>query len=329
MSFATSGLHHVTAIATRPQANVEFYVRLLGQRLVKRTVNYDDPQTWHLYFGGPLGQPGTVMTFFSWPGAGPAVRGAGETTAVAYRVPAGALDAWRQRLDDHQLAHSSFERFGERVLAFADPDGTPLELVEASNGGPLLNWPGAPLPGGLAPQGLHAVTLSAPRLDATVTALERALGMQVIASDEAGTARRVRLGPKPAADPLSYPPGGYLDLLEVPSALQGRLGSGAIHHVALRASATGLEEAREALLSAGLTPTPVKNRLYFKSVYFKEPGGAILEVATDEPGFTVDEPADELGLAFKLPEWLESERDFLRARLPVTASPEYADRWNQ
>ncbi len=330
MSFTTPGLHHVTAIATRPQANVEFYVRLLGLRLVKRTVNYDDPQTWHLYFGGPLGQPGTVLTFFSWPGVGPAVRGAGEPTAVAYRVPAGGLDAWQQRLDDHRLAHSTFERFGERVLAFTDPDGTPLELVEASNQGPLLNWPGAPVPGALASQGLHAVTLTAPQIDETVAVLTRALGMQVVATDETAAARRVRIGPKPVDGTLSYPAGGYLDLVEAPSALPGRLGSGGIHHVALRCGGGGkLEEAREALLSEGLTPTPVKNRLYFKSVYFKEPGGAILEVATDEPGFTVDEPADELGLAFKLPEWLESERDFLRARLPVTASPEYADRWNQ
>lgn len=332
MSFVSTGLHHVTAIAGRPQANIEYYVRLLGLRLVKRTVNYDDPQTYHLYFGGPLGQPGTLITFFPWAGAGPAVRGAGETTAVAFRVPVGALDAWRHRLADHQIAYTTSERFGQTVVAFADPDGTPLELVEGETGIRALNWPGAPVSDALALQGLHSVSVAAPRLDKTVAVLSRALGMVVVSDDHAaGGARRVRLGPSAAQSALpnatSYPTGGYLDLHEVPSALPARLGTGSIHHVALRSSGADLEEVREALLAEDLAPTTVKNRHYFKSVYFKEPGGAVFEVATDAPGFTVDEPADELGLAFKLPEWLESERDFLRARLPVTASPEYADRW--
>lgn len=328
MPLATSGLHHVTAIAGRPQANIEFYVRLLGLRLVKRTVNYDDPQTYHFYFGGPLGQPGTVTSFFPWPGAGPAVRGAGEPLALAYRVPTGMLAAWRARLDDHGLTHSGHERFGEEVLAFSDPDGTPLELIEAAREAPLLNWPGAPVPGGMALQGLHAVTVAAPRLDATVAALEGALGMRVVASERDATgARRVRVGPGATGERLPYPAGGYLDLSEVPAPAQARLGSGSVHHVALRVADGALDEAREALALAGLSPTGVKDRNYFRSVYFREPGGAVFEVATDGPGFTVDEPTDELGLAFKLPAWLESEREFLRGRLPVTASPEYADRW--
>jgi len=332
MSFASTGLHHVTAIAGRPQANIEYYVRLLGLRLVKRTVNYDDPQTYHLYFGGPLGQPGTVITFFPWAGAGPAVRGAGETTAVAFRVPVGALDAWRQRLTDHQISFTTAERFGQAVVAFLDPDGTPLELAEGETGIRALNWPGAPVSDTMALQGLHSVSVAAPQLDKTVAVLTGALGLQVVSEDRvAGGARAVRLAPGAAQTALpnavSYPAGGYVDLLEVPSASPARLGTGSIHHFALRSSAADLEEVRERLLAEGLTPTPIKNRHYFKSVYFKEPGGAVLEVATDAPGFTVDEPADELGLAFKLPEWLESERDFLRARLPVTASPEYADRW--
>ncbi len=328
MPSVITGLHHVTAIAGRPQANIEFYVRLLGLRLVKRTVNYDDPQTYHFYFGGPLGQPGTVLTFFPWPGAGPAVRGAGEPLALAYRVPPGMLDAWRQRLDDHRLAHSSFDRFGEEVLAFADPDGTPLELVEAQPGAPLLNWPGAPVPGGMALQGLHAATVAAPSLDATLAVLEGVLHMRTVASEVGSDgARRVRVGQADAPAGLVYPAGGYLDLVEVPERAQSRLGTGSIHHVALRVVGDDLEEVRADLKAAGLAPTTVKDRNYFRSVYFKEPGGAVLEVATDGPGFTVDEAADELGLAFKLPSWLESEREFLRGRLPVTASPEYADRW--
>lgn len=329
MPVATLGLHHVTGIATRPQANIEFWVRLLGQRLVKRTVNYDDPQTYHFYFGGPMGQPGTVATFFPWQGAGPAVRGAGESVAVAYRVPPGGLTAWRRRLDDHGLAHATFERFGEEVVAFQDPDGVPLELTEAAGGGPRLVWPDAPLPDGLTLQGLHAVTVAAPRLDATASVLEEALGMRVAAEDVGGSGRRVRLAPGPSPEGLAYPAGGFIDLVEVQDQQPGRLGAGSLHHVALRVKDAEIAEARAALLAAGLKPTVVKDRTYFKSVYFKEPGGAILEVATDGPGFLVDEPADELGLAFKLPAWLESERDFLRARLPVTASPEYADRWRR
>lgn len=327
MSFATAGLHHVTAIATRPQANIEFYVRLVGLRLVKRTVNYDDPQTYHFYFGDPLGRPGTVISFFAWPGSGPAVRGAGEATAVAFRVPEGALAPWRARLSQHRLQYENFERFGEEVVAFSDPDGTPLELVETDLGGVAPDtWPDAPLPAALAVQGLHAVTITAPDLDKTSDLLERTLGLKVVAEEvdrpqDGGlsTGRRMRLSAGP----------NFVDLLEVPRPLQGRWGAGSLHHVALRAEgAEQQQEAREQLIAAGVLAGSVKDRLYFKSSYFTEPGGAIIEVATDGPGFTFDEEATELGLAFKLPEWLESEREFLRSRLPVTASPEYADRYN-
>lgn len=320
MSFVTPGLHHVTAIATRPQGNIEFYVRLLGLRLLKRTVNYDDPQTYHFYFGDALGRPGSVLTFFPWPGTGPATRGAGEASAVAFRVPPDALPLWRDRLDQHRLEHASFERFGEEVLAFADPDGTPLELVEGPlRGSSPETWPGAPLPAVMAPQSLHAATVAAPKAQATSELLQEVFGMQLVGEDDG----RLRLAAGNGAE------GSYLDLVKVPAALPGRWGAGSIHHLAMRAGDEGeLAAARAALEEHGLKPTAVKNRLYFKSVYFEEPGGAIFEVATDAPGFTVDEPADELGLGFKLPEWLETEREFLRGRLPVTASPEYADRFN-
>lgn len=327
MSFATAGLHHVTAIATRPQANIEFYVRLLGLRLLKRTVNYDDPQTYHLYYGDALGRPGTVISFFAWPGAGPAVRGAGEANAVAFRVPPGALEPWRARLSQHRLAFDSFERFGEEVVAFSDPDGIPLELVEVDLGGATPDtWPEAPLPAALAVQGLHGVTITAPDLDVTSAVLVNGLGLTVEdeevgvpRSDGAGTGRRRRLSAG----------ANFIDLVEAPQPLQGRWGAGSLHHVAVRAADEEQQRlAIERLTAAGVAPGTVKNRLYFKSSYLTEPGGAILEVATDGPGFTVDEDAAELGLAFKLPEWLESEREFLRSRLPVTASPEYADRYN-
>jgi len=325
MSITISGLHHVTAMAGRAQAAIEYYVRLLGLRLVKRTVNFDDPQTYHFYFGDQLGRPGSVVTFFPWLGAGPAVRGAGEATALALRVPPGALDAWRARLDEHGVSHATTERFGAEVVAFTDPDGTPLELVEGAGGEPET-WPGAPLPASQAVQGLHAATLLAPELDATAALLER-LGLARAAEerDEAGThagRRRVRFAD---GDGLTH-----LDLLEAPERAPGRWGTGSIHHVALRAADDdALAAARELLAELELNPTKAKDRHYFRSVYFQEPGGAVLEIATDGPGFTVDEPADELGLGFRLPPWLEGERDFLRGRLPVTASPEYADRFSR
>lgn len=327
MSFVTSGLHHLTAIATRPQGNIEFYVRFLGLRLVKRTVNYDDPQTYHLYFGDALGRPGSVVSFFPWPGAGPAVRGAGEAAALALRVPPGALALWADRLEQHGLSHSVKERLGEELIAFEDPDGLPLELIETPLAGSVPeNWPGSPVAAALAVQGLHSTTVLAPALDATAALLER-LGLEPVeeapeTDNDGQRRRRIRLaGGLPGRR-------SYVDLLESARPQPGRLGAGSIHHLALHVKdEEALLAARELLAEADLTPTKVKNRTYFKSVYFKEPGGAIFELATDGPGFTVDEPADELGLAFRLPEWLETERDFLRGRLPVTASPEYADRF--
>ncbi len=318
----------MTAIATRPQGNIEFYVRFLGLRLVKRTVNYDDPQTYHLYFGDALGRPGSVVSFFPWAGAGPAVRGAGESVAAAFRVPPGSLALWADRLQQHDLAHRFEDRFGEEIIAFTDPDGVPLELVEAPlKGAAPETWPGAPVPAAMAVQGLHSATVLAPALDDTALILEQ-LGMHLVseapeADEDGGRRRRVRLSAGEHGAETK------VDLLEVDGAQPGRLGAGSIHHIAFRLKdEEALAEAQEFLAQADLSPTKVKNRTYFKSVYFKEPGGAIFELATDGPSFTADEAPDELGLSFKLPEWLESERDFLRGRLPVTASPEYADRFS-
>lgn len=321
MSFTTSGLHHVTAIARRPQSNIDFYVRVLGLRLVKRTVNYDDPETYHFYFGDAVGAPGTLLTFFPWPGAGPGTRGAGETVAVALRTQAAALDGWRERLAAHGLACSTRERFGAEVVAFTDPDGTPIELVGAGGGAPTP-WLGSPLPEPLAVRGVHAVTIASPRIDATTALLQGAFGLRVEAESAQEGAVRRRLAAGEGAQRT------FVDVLEAPEPLAARWGSGSIHHVAFRAAdEPDQAAARAALLSAGLAVTKVKDRHYFRSIYATEPGGAIVEVATDGPGFTVDEPADELGLGLKLPPWLEQERATLRGRLPVTASPEYADRW--
>lgn len=324
MPFTTSGLHHVTAIARRPQSNIDFYVRVLGLRLVKRTVNYDDPETYHFYFGDAVGSPGTLLTFFPWPGAGPGTRGAGETVAVALRTQAAALDGWRARLAAHGLACSTHERFGAEVVAFADPDGTPIELVAVDADPPTpAPWPASSVPEPMAVRGVLAVTITSPRIDDTTALLHGAFGLGVEAESlQDGTLRR-RLAAGTGAGRT------FVDVLEAPEPLAARWGSGSIHHVAFRAAdEPDQAAARSALLSAGLAVTKVKDRRYFRSIYATEPGGAIVEVATDGPGFTVDEPADELGLGLKLPPWLEQERATLRGRLPVTASPEYADRWS-
>lgn len=339
MTITTSGLHHVTAIAGRPQANIEYYVRLLGLRLIKRTVNYDDPLTYHLYFGDALGNPGSVLTFFPWPGAGPAERGSAETTAITLRVPAGGLDYWRATLSLHRQAFTETVRLGESVLSFTDPDGVPLELVEgaeppapsASSGAapndalpiadilrPARYWSSSPVASGDAIIGIDGVTLSLFDHVGTAALLTEVLGYTVTGSEDDRTR-------------LTLPGSGIgarIDLLATPRDTQARLGTGSVHHVAFRLpDRAALDAAREELLTAGLRPTKVKNRLYFQSVYFTDPAGTILELATDGPGFTVDEPPDELGLALKLPEWLEAEREYFRSRLPVTASPEYADRF--
>jgi len=329
-AFATPGLHHVTAIAGRPQANIDFYVRVLGLRLVKRTVNYDDPETYHFYFGDAEGTPGTLLTFFPWPGAGPGVRGAGETTAIALRAPANALDAWRDRLREHGRPFATSERFGQELVAFEDPDGTPLELVATpadgseEGAGVARPWAASPLPPSMALGAMHSVTITAPRLDDTDRLLRERLGLRPVGeAHEPSGARRLRF----EAGGPEHP--SFVDLLEAPSPLPGRWGAGSIHHVAFRAADDDAHaDARTALLGAGLPVTKVKDRHYFRSIYVTEPGGAILEVATDGPGFTIDEPLDELGLALKLPPWLEPERATLRGRLPVTTSPEYADRWS-
>lgn len=316
MAFTTSGIHHVTAIAVKPQATIEFHARVLGLRLVKRTVNFDDPQTYHLYFGDAEGAPGTILSLFPWPGAGRGERGDGEARRIGLRVPEGSLDFWRERLTHAGIVHSAVASFGEESLRFEDPDGIPLDLTAVGAPG-AGSWGGSGVGAEVAISGIHSVTLSAPRLEDTVDLLTSALGMIVT-----GTEAATRLAS------VSGPAGGHIDLVPVPEKTRGRWGAGSIHHVALRAADEATQdEARAALQAHGLETRDYKDRHYFRSLYFNEPSGSILEIATDGPGFTVDEPLDELGLAFRLPQWLESDRAFLRQRLAVTASPEYADRF--
>lgn len=332
MSVQTRGVHHTSGIGGRAQHSIEFYYRVLGLRLVKRTVNYDDPSTYHLYFGDASGNPGSVLTLFSWPGSGAGHPGATSTREVALRVPPGALESWRSRLTEADVPHVASHRLGREHLAFEDPDGLRLAVVEGEPPPIPRPEPGADPASLLAPVRYFAPPFVPPEqavvcidhvtLETTDVGAYSEILRGILALDEvASTDGRVRLAPRGSED---Y---GARALELAPSDREGRtsFGKGSYHHVALEVeNDEALEQARALVMSAGLAPTKIKERTYFRSVYFSGPGGAVIELATRGPGFTADEPLEELGLGFKLPEWLESERQFIRSQLPVTASPEYA-----
>lgn len=302
------GLHHVTAIAGRPARNLAFYRDVLGLRLVKRTVNFDDPGTWHLYFGDEDGSPGSILTFFPHPHAMPGQHGRGQAGETAFAVPAGALDFWARRLTDLGVAVERLEpRFGESALRFEDPDGLALEIVGDAGVGALPAWTAGPVPADHAIRGIRGVTLWLAGGAATAAVL-KTLGYV-----EAGTeGDRTRfLAPGKVL-------GGVVDIVDVGAAPRGSLGAGTVHHIAFRASDDAAQaQAAKALTDAGFGVTEQKERNYFRSVYFREPGGIIFEIATDDPGFAADEPREALGTTLKLPEWLEPARARIEAALPA------------
>ena len=318
-----SGLHHVTAIASDAQANLDFYAGVLGLRLVKRTVNFDDPGTYHFYFGDETGSPGTILTFFPWTGVPRGTIGAGQVTATAFAIPATALDYWRGRLDEHGVAARAVKRLGEDVLEIEDPDGLKLELIAvAVDAGARCAaaprdlapaWSKGPVPVEHALRGLHSVTLTpAGPLARSLGVLEGLMGFEPVSVD----AERTRLrGAGPGA-------GTLVDLLDAPGAPAGRMGAGTVHHVAWRAADDDTQLAwRTRLADGGLRPTEVLDRQYFHSIYFREPGHILYEVETDTPGFGWDEPADELGTHLKLPPWLERDRAEIERSLPRVQLP--------
>lgn len=321
MNRPLAGIHHITAMAGDPRANVAFYTRVLGQRLVKRTVNFDDPGTHHLYYGDAVGTPGTILTFFPWPGARRGVRGNGEAVAVAYAVAPGALEFWQARLAQAGAAAGPLgERFGARVLPLLDPDGMAVELIE-SDAAPVAHWAEGPVEAGAALRGFHGVTLQVADAGASGALLEESFGYTQVGS-EGNRTRYVAGGAGGAgsAGGAGGAPGRTVDLLVPPGAappVRSRLGAGSIHHVALRVAGDAEQaERRAALLRAGFSLTPVQDRQYFRSVYFREPGGVLYELATDGPGFDRDEAVAELGGALKLPPWLEPRRAAIEAALP-------------
>lgn len=297
----TRGIHHVTSVAGSAQGNVDFYTGRLGLRLVKRTVNFDDPGTWHLYYGDELGSPGTLVTFFPWQGIRQGHPGVGEAGATAYAVERAALDQWADSLD---LEQEPVERLGELVISFRDTDGSRLEFVGVDD-----------LAGendGI--RGFHGVSLSVARPEPTARLLMDVLGYESVGQE--GDRLRFTAAGEAA--------GREVDLVISDVSSPARLGAGSVHHVAFRARDEEEQASfRDELLSSGLDVTPVQDRQYFKSIYFREPGGVLFEIATDPPGMLVDEPIETLGTELRLPPRYESSRGQIEASLPpISATPE-------
>lgn len=312
MTLATSGLHHVTAIVSDPQRNADFYLRALGLRLVKTTVNFDDPGVYHLYYGDEAGRPGTLLTFFPISEVPRGRRGAGQATTTAFSVPETSIGWWRQHLRELGVEVGEVaERDGEHALTFHDPDGLELSLVAHPRGDPRDPWDNGLVPPEHGIRGLHSVTVATAAEDGTAAMFEE-LGLHQVGRD--GNRLRFAAG--------QGGPGELVDVVVEPDAPRGLVAGGTVHHVAWRAPDEATQERwRAELVERGAKVTSILDRQYFRSIYFREPGGSLLEIATDQPGFAVDEPLLELGRALKLPPWLEPDREQIEAALPKLSLP--------
>jgi glyoxalase family protein len=302
------GIHHVTAIAGKPARNLAFYTRTLGLRFVKKTVNFDDPGSYHFYFGDESGSPGTILTFFPWQHAAPGRDGIGVAQITQFRVPEKSLAAWAQRLSDAGVQHAAASvRFGQPVLVFADPDGMQLALVGIAGAEREPTWSGGAVAADAAIRGFHGVTLLLEAATSTAAVLAGVLGFQQAAREGDCVRYQAQAGI-----------GGVIDIREAPRLAPARLGRGSVHHIAFRASDDREQAAmaRKLVANHDLHPTGQKDRQYFRSIYFREPGGVLFEIATDQPGFAIDEPLADLGKSLKLPPFLESRRHALEAALP-------------
>ncbi len=303
-----AGLHHVTAVAGDPRRNVDFYTRVLGLRLIKRTVNFDDPSTYHLYYGDSVGTPGSVLTFFPWAGVRRGRPGTGQAYATAFSVPAGSLPFWTARLLAHGVALAPpISRFGDEALAFTDPDGLVLELIATSEPDARTAHAHPEISAAHGIRGFHSVTLAVTSAAPTAALLTGPMGYRATLSSPG----RIRYSVGTAG------PGSYIDLL-VDSALpRGLAGAGTVHHIAFRTPDDATQaEARKILVDLDLQVSPIMDRNYFHSIYYREPEGVLFEIATDNPGFTVDEPLATLGHALKLPAQYEPQRAEIEAHLP-------------
>ena len=306
--FPISGLHHVTATVDEAQPDLDFCVSTLGLRLVKKTVNFDNHHVYHFYYGDERGTPGTIWTTFPYHGRGvrTGIKGTGQITVTSFSVPAGSLEFWTRRLMDAGVAVTPAEpRFGEESIIATDPSGLLVELV-ATERDERTHWVGGGIDGAFAVRGLHSVGMTLQAADATVAFMAEWLGFSVIAEAPG----RIRLGVYGGG------PGRQIELIVDPDAPQAVNGIGTVHHVAMAIDDEGTQgELREALIARGIRVTPVMDRQYFQSIYFREPGGVLFEVATIRPGFAVDEAGGELGRTLKLPPWEEPNRAEIEAGL--------------
>lgn len=312
------GLHHVTAITADAQININFYCDVLALRLVKVTVNFDDPASYHLYYGDESGRPGTVLTFFAWPGAARGRIGPPQVIATAFSVPPDAMDYWSQRLAAQGVeSQLQGNRFGEPVLSFLDPDGMQLELIgtNASANSAATPWLGGSVSKSMVIGGIHSVTLSERKTDATSALLTDVMKYQSAGSED----NRLRY----QAGTNDHGPGTIVDIVRTPDIRHGTLGAGVVHHVAFRTP----DDAQQAAWRDKIAPyfphvSPVMDRCYFHSIYYREPGGVLFEIATEHPGFTADQAVAELGKKLMLPPWLEKQRAEIERLVPPIKLPQ-------
>jgi glyoxalase family protein len=314
MNPSITGLHHVTAIASDPQRTLDFYVGLLGLRFVKRTVNFDDPTSYHFYFGDARGTPGTILTFFAWPGARRGIRGTGQIEAPAFAIPPNSVSYWLDRFKEHHVpAEKTSARFGEEVLRFADPDGLVIESIASISNAGFEPWADSTVPVEHSLRGFHGVSIALEGYEQTAKLLTETFGYRLVEQLN----NRFRL-----AAPSEAGAGRIVDLLCRPDGSPGRVAAGSVHHIAFRARDDAEQLVwRERLVDLGYNVTPVIDRTYFHSIYFREPGGVLFEIATDPPGFTLDESLEELGNHLRLPPWLEPTRSQVEEVLPAIKVP--------
>ncbi|HSJ66818.1 MAG TPA: ring-cleaving dioxygenase [Anditalea sp.] len=300
-----TGIHHITAIAGNAQNNVDFYTGILGLRLVKKTINFDAPDVYHLYYGDEVGSPGSILTFFPFEGARRGIKGTGELTYTAFSIPTNSMDYWIDRLAKFGIATSTpLQRFGDTYIRFEDHDGLGIELVAAAKDS-RKGWSYGNIPQEHAILGFYGATLNLRSKDLTAKLLTELMDYKFIAEDN----NRFRYGTKGE-------PGDIIDIV-VDEGRPGTQSAGTVHHIAFRTENDKTQAAiQKKLMENGVQVTEVKDRNYFKSVYYREPGGVLFEIATDEPGFAIDEEEAHLGEALKLPDWVEPQRAKIESRLP-------------
>ena len=332
------GIHHITAIAGNPQKNIDFYTGFLGLRLVKLTVNFDDPTTYHFYYGDGIGRPGTILTFFPWQNIPSGHRGTGQVVTTSLLIPENATEYWIDRLKSHDLNFSGpTYRFGneEKVITFYDPDGLELELVAHNVAEERKSriWTKGPIPEEYATRGFYSATISLEGYERTSSLLTENMGFSKTKHEGGRFRFEIKDKDQKIADSygnkqekrdielmLSSP--STLDIACLPDTRRGSMGAGSVHHIAWRTPSDESQiMVRKEIVKTGLDATPVIDRRYFHSVYFREPGGVLFEIATDPPGFTIDQKENDLGQNLLLPKWLEPNRKYLERVLPKVKTP--------